>query len=109
VLSIFFWIFTARRYDRSLILPTPRVYGDLVASDSIGIEAFVVKKLEYLGYHTGCSRNEIFSHFDRTLTYDRQTDGRTDGHRGIAYTALAHRRQKSDACCQIVTLQAAQN
>jgi len=36
----------------------------------------------------GCTRDDIFSHFDKTSTCDR----RADGHRAIAYTALAKRR-----------------
>jgi len=34
-------------------------------------------------------RNRKFIPFSRTATCDRRTDGRTDGHRALAYTALA--------------------
>jgi len=47
---------------------------------------FGIRKLESLALMRRCLRNNAFSRFDRTLAnYDR----RTDGHRAVAYAALA--------------------
>ena len=39
-----------------------------------------------------CLRVPMFSHFNRTPTCDRQTDGRTDGHTTMVYTAQSRAR-----------------
>ena len=39
-----------------------------------------------------CLRDPTFSRFDRTPASDGQTDGQMEGHRAIAFTALAQRR-----------------
>jgi len=46
---------------------------------------FGVRKLESLVTMQHCLHYEVFRHFDRRAV----CDGRTDGHRTIAYTALA--------------------
>ena len=49
-----------------------------------------MEKLEWLGYPMVKKLEDIFIRFGATHERDRQTDGRTDGHRMPAIATLMH-------------------